>query len=162
MGRNFVRVGSFPHTNFLRSHKSAPGRILDVMVELKNFYWNYSFFDKKKNYFMLCKVHVCMCVCVCVCLAAKLYLTFATPMDCSPPGSSVRGFPRQEYCSGLPFPSPGDLSDPGIKHASPALQENSLLIHQGSPMQRIQIYKVKSEGLPTWISKIFLSMCRYS
>ena len=31
------------------------------------------------------------------------------------------GFPRQEYCSGLPFPSPGDLPDPGIKFESPAL-----------------------------------------
>ena len=32
------------------------------------------------------------------------------------------GFPRQEYWSGLPFPSPGDLADPGIKPRSPALQ----------------------------------------
>ena len=31
------------------------------------------------------------------------------------------GFPRQESWSGLPFPSPGDLSDPEIKPASPAL-----------------------------------------
>ena len=31
------------------------------------------------------------------------------------------GFPRQEYWSGLPFPSPGDLPDPGIKPSSPAL-----------------------------------------
>jgi len=31
------------------------------------------------------------------------------------------GFPRQEYRSGLPFPSPGDLPDPGIKPASLAL-----------------------------------------
>jgi len=31
------------------------------------------------------------------------------------------GFPRQEYWSGLPFPSPGDLSDPGIESTSPAL-----------------------------------------
>ena len=30
------------------------------------------------------------------------------------------GFPRQEYWSGLPFPSPGDLSDPGIEPVSPA------------------------------------------
>ena len=36
------------------------------------------------------------------------------------------GFPRQEYWSGLPFPSPGDLPDPGIKPRSPALQEDSL------------------------------------
>ena len=38
-------------------------------------------------------------------------------MDCSPPGSSV-GFPRQEYWSGLPFPSPGDLPDPGMEPTS--------------------------------------------
>ena len=36
------------------------------------------------------------------------------------------GFPRQEYWSGLPFPSPGGLSDPGIKPGSPALQADSL------------------------------------
>ena len=45
-----------------------------------------------------------------------------TPMDCSPPGSSVHGiaqvkiFPR----SGLPFPSPGGLPNPGTEPASPA------------------------------------------
>ena len=36
-------------------------------------------------------------------------------------------FCRQEYWSGLPFPSPGDLSHPGIKSGSPALQASSLL-----------------------------------
>ena len=36
-------------------------------------------------------------------------------------------FSRQEYWSGLPFPSPGDLPDPGIKPGSPALQAGSLL-----------------------------------
>ena len=36
------------------------------------------------------------------------------------------GFPRQEYWSGLPFPSPGVLSDPGIKARSPVLQADSL------------------------------------
>ena len=42
-------------------------------------------------------------------------------MDCSPPGSSVHGifqariFPRDSSWSGLPFPTPGDLPDPGIK-----------------------------------------------
>jgi len=35
-------------------------------------------------------------------------------------------FPRQEYCSGLPFLSPGDQPDPDIKPGSPALQANSL------------------------------------
>ena len=36
------------------------------------------------------------------------------------------GFSRPEYCSGLPFPSPGDLPDLGIKPWSPALQVDSL------------------------------------
>ena len=36
------------------------------------------------------------------------------------------GFSRQEYWSGLPFPSPGDLPDPGLQHRSPALQADSL------------------------------------
>ena len=36
------------------------------------------------------------------------------------------GFSRQEYRSGLPFPSPGDLSNPGIKPRSPTLQVDSL------------------------------------
>ena len=42
------------------------------------------------------------------------------------------GFPRQEYWSGLPFPSPRDLPYPGIKPISPALQMDLLLSHQGS------------------------------
>ena len=36
------------------------------------------------------------------------------------------GFSRQEYWSGWPFPSPGDLPDPGIELRSPALQADSL------------------------------------
>ena len=36
------------------------------------------------------------------------------------------GFPRQEYCSGLPFPSPEDLPNPGIEPASPTWQAGSL------------------------------------
>jgi len=47
-------------------------------------------------------------------------------MDCSPPGFSVQGFPRQEYRSGLPLTSPGDLPDPGIELRSPVLQAGSL------------------------------------
>ena len=36
------------------------------------------------------------------------------------------GFPRQEYWSGLPFPSPGNFPNPGIKFRSPALQADAL------------------------------------
>ena len=42
-------------------------------------------------------------------------LTLCNPVDCSLPGSSVMGFSRQEYWSGLPFPSPEDLPNPGIE-----------------------------------------------
>ena len=47
-------------------------------------------------------------------------------MDCGPPGSSIQGFPRPEYWSGLPSPSPGDPPDPGIDPGSFALQVNVL------------------------------------
>ena len=58
-------------------------------------------------------------------LVAQSCPTFWDPMDCSPPGSSVEFW--QEYWGGLPFPSPGDLPDPGIDPWSPALQADSLL-----------------------------------
>ena len=45
-------------------------------------------------------------------------------MNCSPPGSSIHGIFRQEYWSGLPFPSPGDLPDPGIE---PWVQSEDML-----------------------------------
>ena len=46
-------------------------------------------------------------------------------LDCSPPGSSVHGFSRQGYWSGLPCPPPEDLPDPRIEPGSPALQADS-------------------------------------
>ena len=46
------------------------------------------------------------------------------------------GFSRQEYWSGLPFPSSEDLPDPGIEPGSPALQADSLPFElQGSPFE---------------------------
>ena len=45
----------------------------------------------------------------------------ATPRTVACQASLSMGFPRQEYCSGLPFPSPGDLPNPGMKPMSPAL-----------------------------------------
>ena len=60
-------------------------------------------------------------------------LTLWDPRDYSPLGLlGSWGFSRQEYWSVLPWPLPGDLSNPGIKPASPALQADSLLSHQGS------------------------------
>ena len=46
---------------------------------------------------------------------------FATPWTVAYQAPLSMGFSRQEYWSGLPFPSPGDLPNPGIKPRSPAL-----------------------------------------
>ena len=53
-------------------------------------------------------------------------LSLCDPMDCSLQAPLSMGCSRQEYWSELPFPSPGDLPDPGMEPGSPALQANSL------------------------------------
>ena len=51
---------------------------------------------------------------ICCCLITKLYLIlFVTPWTIVHQAFLSMGFSRQEYCNGLPFPSPGDLPDPG-------------------------------------------------
>ena len=62
-----------------------------------------------------------MCV-----LVAQLCLTFVTPSTVARQAPLSVGFSRQEYQSGLPCPSPGDLPDPGIEPRFPALLANSL------------------------------------
>ena len=47
--------------------------------------------------------------------------SLCNPMDYSSPASSVHGISQQGYWSGLPFPSPVDLPDPGTELASPVL-----------------------------------------
>ena len=65
---------------------------------------------------------------------AQSCLTLCHPMDYSPPGSSIHGIFQAKYWSGLPFPSPGDLPDPGIESRSPAFRQMLYrLSHQGSP-----------------------------
>ena len=51
---------------------------------------------------------------------------FATPWTVACQASPSMGFSRQEYWSGLPFPSPGDLPDPGIEPGSPTLEADAL------------------------------------
>ena len=51
---------------------------------------------------------------------------FATPWTAACQAPLSMGFSRQEYWSGLPFPPPGDLPNPGIEPGSPALQADSL------------------------------------
>ena len=61
---------------------------------------------------------VCVYVCVCVCVCVMCTHTHQDPLS--------MGFPRQDYWSGMPFPSPGDPPDPGIKPVSITLQADSL------------------------------------
>ena len=59
-------------------------------------------------------------------LVAKSYPTLVTPWTVARQAPLSIGFSRQEYWSGLPFLSPGDLPDPGIKPRSLALRAESL------------------------------------
>ena len=60
-----------------------------------------------------------------------------TPWTAARQAPLSMGFPRQEYWSGLPFPSPGDLPDPGIRLRSPALQDSLLSEPPGKPQMSI-------------------------
>ena len=68
-----------------------------------------------KNRDLVLKVKLLSCV--------GLFVTLWTVAYQAPPSM---GFSRQEYWSGLPFPSPGDLPDPGIKPRSPEFQVDTL------------------------------------
>ena len=67
-------------------------------------------------------VFVCVCVCVCVCVHTCLVISVLSnsldPVDCGPQVPLSMGFSRQEYWSGLPWPLPGDLPDPGVESVS--------------------------------------------
>ena len=60
-------------------------------------------------------------------LVANSCLTLCDPRAVAHQACLSVGFSRQEYWGGLPFPSPRDLSDPGVESGSPALQADTLL-----------------------------------
>ena len=71
--------------------------------------------------------------CVCVCARTRVQAQsfrpvwlFATPWTVGHQAPLSMGFSRQEYWSGLPFSSPGDLPDPGIEPRSPTLEADAL------------------------------------
>ena len=67
---------------------------------------------------------------------------FATPWTIAHEAPPSMEFSRQEYWSGLPFPSPGDLPNPGIEPGSPTLQADTLPSEppRKSPVVHIYIY----------------------
>ena len=81
-------------------------------------------------------------------LVAQLCPTLCDSMDLAHQVSLSIEFSRQEYWSGLPLPSPGDLPDPGIKCVSSTLQTDSLLYE---PPENIQNMKIMSSGpITSW------------
>ena len=70
-------------------------------------------------------------------LVTKSCLTLVTPWTVASEVPLSMGFSRQEYWSGLPFPSPGDLSTQGLNLCLPHCRQTLYhLSHQGSPLYR--------------------------
>ena len=84
--------------------------------------------------------------------------TLCNRMDCSLPGSSVHGFFREEYWSGLPSPPPGDLPDPGIQPVSLLGLLHCRRVHRGSPSIKKAMYY--TSPLPTNCSANARIFCR--
>ena len=72
------------------------------------------------------KQRCCCCSCSCYLVAKLCPDSFVAPWTVTHQASLSMGFHRQEYWSGLPFPSPGDLPNSGTKAVPPALASDSL------------------------------------
>ena len=85
------------------------------------------------------------------------------PMDSSLPGSSVHGISQARIWSGLPFPSPKDLPNPGIEPRSPELQADSLPTElQGKCLLNCKVQKDDCEGkkkVKVLVAKLCPSLC---
>ena len=73
---------------------------------------------------------------------------FVTPWTVAYQAPPSVGFSRQEYWSGLPFPSPGDLPDPGIESGSPTFQADTLTS--------------EPPGKPHWVTKSWIKLKQLS
>ena len=81
-------------------------------------------------------------LCIYCCLIAVISDSLVTPCTVACQGPLSMEFPREEYWSGLPFSTPGDLTDPGIKPKSLALANDSLpLSHQEACYVSIHVNK---------------------
>ena len=103
------------------------------------------------------RVQFCFSVAVVVVQSRCCFRLFATPWTVAHQTPLSLGFPRQEYSSGLPFPSPGDLPEQGIEPRSPALQANSLPTEPPRKLQPYsnQLLKLREAG-SLWKKKRFI------
>ena len=97
--------------------KVAKGLILKILITGKtNFVTIYRWILTRVFVVILPNVQILNNYAICVCeLVAQSCPTLCYPVDYSLPGSSVHGFSMQEYWSGFPFPSPGDLPNTGTE-----------------------------------------------
>ena len=100
-------------------------------------------------------------------VAVLLSPVLCDPLDYSHQAPLSMGFPRQEYWSGLPFPSPGDLPDPGIEPWSPAFAVGFFTTEPPGKPRQAHIPRALSvhQGLPcTQVTKdsvCALTLCRF-
>ena len=92
--------------------------------------------------------YIYVCVCIVVVLNHVWFFVTTGAIDHRAPLSM--GFPRQEYCSGLPYPSPGDLPDTGIEPASLA-----------SPALAGRFFTNEPPGKPYMCTWICIHVCVY-
>ena len=85
---------------------------------------------------------------------------FATPWTVARQALLSMGFSRQEYWSGLPWPPPGDLLDPGIEPESPALQADSSRGHWETPhiywTKKTDTYRERQIRMPPYTQAIWM------
>ena len=77
----------------------------------------------------------------------SLVRLFATPWTVAYQAPPSTGFSRQEYWSGLPFPSPGDLPNPGIKPGSPTFQADALTSEPPGKQTMVEVMKKMATSL---------------
>ena len=100
-----------------------------------------------------------------LCLVAQSCPTLSDPVDCSPPGSSVHGeSPGKNNWSGLPFPPPGDLPDPGIKPRCAHIADGFFTIElRGKPMlDYVRNVRLENSSFSSSKDYVLISMCTLS
>ena len=98
-------------------------------------------------------------LCAVLCLVAQLCATLCDPMECSWPGFSVHGDSLGKN-TGVGCPPPGDLSNPGIKPRSPALQADSLLSEpRGKSLFPLELFKMSCSLIPNGLISLLPAGC---
>ena len=103
---------------------------------------------------------MCVCVCLCVFRCFSHVWLFETPRTVAHQAPMSMGFSRQEYWSGLPFPSPGNLPDPGIELGSPAWQADSLLSEPPEKASKLNSDSNRTNSLCFSSSPVLFLLCR--